>query len=182
LAASGLGGGAENNGEVVAEGVDVDAAAGGANKGFGAEAAGFEASAEDELGKENKPGAAVFVSSWASVGFVTIIVGIVVAAAVAEAAASSFAFFSFSILSFSAFSLSTRSRSILSFSAFSRSALSFSSLSFASFSACFLRLASLILEMPFASSSCFSNFENVRYAPRGLPLVLSDSPGDAEIL
>lgn len=180
MAASGLGGGAENSGEVVAEGVDVDAAAGGANKGFGAEAAGFEASAEDELGKVNKPGAAVFVSSWASVGFVTIIVG--TAAVAAAAAASSFAFFSFSILSFSAFSLSTRSRSILSFSAFSRSALSFSSLSFASFSACFLRLASLILEMPFASSSCFSNFENVRYAPRGLPLVLSDSPGEAEIL
>ena len=182
MAASVFGGGAENNGEVVAEGVDVGAAVGGANKGFGAEAAGFEASAEDELGKVNKPGAAAFVSSWASVGFVTIIVGTVVVAAVAAAAASSFAFFSFSILSFSAFSLSARSRSILSFSAFSRSALSFSSLSFASFSACFLRLASLILEIPFASSSCFSNFENVRYAPLGLPLVLSDSPGDAEIL
>lgn len=64
--------------------------------------------------------------------------------------------------------------------AFSCSSFSFRAFSFASFSACFFWLASLIFIIAFASNSCFSHLEYVRSRTpgRGLPFVLSDSPGE----
>jgi len=69
-----------------------------------------------------------------------------------------------------------------SFSLFSFSFLSFSSRSFSSLSLSFFLLASRIFLIASASNSCFSHFENIRYAPRGLLFVLSANPGVEEAI
>lgn len=124
--------------------------------------------------KLNPDGAGAAAGVDDSDGWVTVIDGILGAAA---AAAASFSLFSLSCFSFSNLSFSKRSFSNLSLSSRSLSSRSFSSLSAFSFSSRALasssaRFIARSLVIASASISCLSHFERLR----GRVFVLSDRP------